>query len=85
MALNRRGGAPRNRTGSQLAQKIAYAATKKDATGCRPTNDPRDQRRCAAGWRRDRRRRCGGVRRPLPGTGNPAAGMVMIRLLSLSG
>ncbi len=38
-ALKSRGGAPRNRTGSQLAQKMAYAAIRKDATGWWPMND----------------------------------------------
>jgi hypothetical protein len=38
-ALNRRGGAPKSNTGIQLAQKIANATTRYDATACRPTND----------------------------------------------
>jgi hypothetical protein len=39
MALNGRGGAPKNSTGIQLAQKITNASTRSQPTGRRPTND----------------------------------------------
>ncbi len=84
MALNRRGGAPRNRTGAQLAQKMTYAATRKDATGCRLMNDPMDARGCVVGgWG------TGVVAASNSETtrryGQSAAEIVMIRLLSMGG
>jgi hypothetical protein len=39
MALNGRGGVPKNSTDIQLVQKIANASTRYDTTGRRPTND----------------------------------------------
>ena len=59
-------------------------ATRNDATGCRPTHDPRNLRPCAAGWRR-----AGEVAAAALDTaaryGQFGTDVFMITLLSLSG